>query len=91
MNKRRRPVIHQTGFHRPSVGLANESTLADEIELLPNALTVRDITKRLRVSDQTVYRMILDQTIPYFRIRGVVRFDPREIARWLRRKSVNAV
>ena len=53
------------------------ASIADVIERSPNALKVRDLTKKLGVSDQTIYRMIDDHTIPYFRVRGAIRFDPQ--------------
>jgi excisionase family DNA binding protein len=76
---------------RVNSDVGGAASIADEIERSPTALTVRDITKFLRVSDQTVYRMTLDGTIPFFRVRGAIRFDPKQISGWLRKKSVNAV
>jgi excisionase family DNA binding protein len=34
----------------------------------------------LQVSDQTIYRMIADKTIPFLTIRNSYRFDPKQIA-----------
>ncbi len=74
---------------------ANETSgagtaLADRIECLPHALTVYDLVAILRVSDQTIYRMCTDQTIPFFLVRGSYRFDPKRIAEWLRKRSMHA-
>ena len=76
-----------------NMGTCEETTLAslaDRIECTPHALTVRELMTILRVSDQTIYRMCADQTIPFFLVRGSYRFDPKEIAEWLRKRSLSA-
>jgi len=67
----------------------NESSIAEQVERMQHALTVRELISILRVSDQTIYRMIADHTIPFFLVRGSYRFDPKIIAEWLRQQSVN--
>jgi excisionase family DNA binding protein len=71
------------------IGIDNvvPASIADQIERMPHAMTVRELTAILQVSDQTIYRMIADQTIPFFLVRGSYRFDPKRIAEWLRRRS----
>lgn len=67
-------------------------SIADEIaRRAPNALTVRDLTKFWRVSDQTIYRLAASGTIPHFRLAGSIRFDPKEIANWIRKRSINGM
>jgi len=56
------------------------ASLADQIECSPHALNVRDLMAFLKVSDQTIYRMIADQTIPFLTVRNSYRFDPKQIA-----------
>jgi excisionase family DNA binding protein len=68
----------------------NEPSIADQIERMTHVLTVGELAALLQVSDQTIYRMIGDQTIPFFLVRGSYRFDPRQIAAWLRKRSVNS-
>jgi excisionase family DNA binding protein len=67
-----------------------QATIADQVERIPHALTVRDLKAILQVSDQTIYRMIADQTVPFFLVRGSYRFDPMEIGKWLRQRSMSA-
>ena len=67
-----------------------QATIADQVEHIPHALTVRDLKAILQVSDQTIYRMVADQTVPYFLVRRSYRFDPKQIAEWLRKRSVAA-
>lgn len=46
-------------------------------------LSVKDIAELLNVSVKTIYRMIQNETIPCFRVRGQWRFDRKEIASWI--------
>ncbi len=46
-------------------------------------LTVRDMAKRLRMKDKTVYTWASQGKIPCLKINGVIRFDAREIEQWL--------
>ena len=64
--------------------------IPDRIERMPHALTVRELKELLQVSDQTIYRMIADKTIPFLTVRSSYRFDPRQIAEWLRQRSMSA-
>jgi excisionase family DNA binding protein len=66
------------------------ASIADQVECTPHALNVRDLMVILRVSDQTIYRMIADQTIPFLTVRNSYRFDPKQIAEWLRQRSMSA-
>jgi len=64
--------------------------ITDRIERMPHALTVRELKELLQVSDQTIYRMIADKTIPFLIVRNSYRFDPKQIAEWLRQRSMSA-
>jgi excisionase family DNA binding protein len=64
--------------------------ITDRIERMPHALTVRELKTLLQVSDQTIYRMIADKTIPFLTVRNSYRFDPKQIAEWLRQRSMSA-
>ena len=50
------------------------------------ALRVRDLTQLLGVSRQQIYKMAAKGEIPSFRVANAVRFDPHDIAVWLREK-----
>ena len=56
------------------------------IEEKNEALRVRDIAQILGVSVQQICRMAAKGQIPSFRIANSVRFDPQELAGWLRDK-----
>jgi excisionase family DNA binding protein len=60
------------------------------VETLKNrsgALKVAEIAKLLGVTPQQIYKMAASGTIPSFRISGSVRFDPDDVAEWLRTKQ----
>jgi len=46
-------------------------------------LSVKDVAKLLNVSEKTVYRMIRNETIPFYRVGGQWRFDKRHVRSWL--------
>lgn len=50
-------------------------------------LTKREVADFLSISLRTVDRMIADQQITPIRIRGQVRFDPKEIQAIIERKG----
>jgi excisionase family DNA binding protein len=46
-------------------------------------LTVRDVARRLAVSEKTIRRMVDHGLLPALRVGHAVRFDPDEIQSWL--------
>ncbi|MBP2653311.1 MAG: Helix-turn-helix domain [Firmicutes bacterium] len=46
-------------------------------------LTVQDLTEILKVSDETVYRMVRENQIPFRKIRRQIRFIGWQITKWL--------
>jgi excisionase family DNA binding protein len=79
-----------SGFGNANSERGNAPSIADRIECIPHALTARELKAILQVSDQTIYRMIADQTIPFLTVRNSYRFDPKQIAEWLRERSMSA-
>jgi len=49
-------------------------------------LRASELAKILSTSKMTIYRLVGQGAIPYFRVGGLIRFDPQAIADWLRRK-----
>ena len=62
-------------------------SMLEEIEAARKPLSVNQVSVILDVSTRTIRRMIERNEIPYVRIGGSVRFDPRSVAVWLRRKD----
>ncbi len=60
--------------------------LIEELESRHGAMKVSDLTEILGVDDKHIYRMAAQGKLPSFRVGGAVRFDPQEVANWLRLK-----
>jgi excisionase family DNA binding protein len=60
-------------------------SLADQIEKIGRALTAKELSKLLSVSQVTIFKLAAAGRLPSFRVGTCVRFDPRRIANWLRR------
>jgi excisionase family DNA binding protein len=59
------------------------------IELLEKrtgAMKVSEVAKVLGVSPRQIYKMAASGTNPSLRISGAIRFDPGEVADWLKKK-----
>ena len=63
-----------------------QSSLASELEKMSRALRASELAIILSTSKMTIYRLVERGAIPYFRVGGLIRFDPQAIADWLRRK-----
>jgi len=50
-----------------------------------------EVARLFGVTPQHIYRMAANGSIPSFRISGSVRFDPDEVATWLKEKQAPAV
>ncbi len=59
--------------------------LPDQIERIGHALTAAELATLLAVSRITIFKLAKSGRIPCFRIGTCVRFDPRQVANWLRR------
>ena len=61
--------------------------LAEIVEGKKEALRVAEIARILDVSIKKIYRMAAQGQIPSLKISNSIRFDPQEIAVWLRSQS----
>jgi excisionase family DNA binding protein len=66
-------------------------SLADQIEKIGRALTAKELSKLLSVSQVTIFKLAAAGRLPHFRIGTCIRFDPRRIANWLRRGECGGV
>ena len=62
------------------------SSLAVDLEKMTQALRASELARILSTSKMTIYRLVKQGDIPYFRVGGLIRFDPQAVADWLRRK-----
>jgi len=61
--------------------------LADLVEQRKEALRVEDVARILDISSKQIYKMAAKGQIPSLKIANCVRFDPHDIATWLRGQS----
>ena len=61
--------------------------LADVVEQKKEALRVEDVARILDISVKQIYKMAAKGQIPSLKIANCVRFDPHEVAVWLRGQS----
>ncbi len=60
--------------------------LVEQLEVRSGAMKVSELSELLGVDDKHVYRMAARGRLPSFHVGGAVRFDPQEVANWLRSK-----
>ncbi len=49
-------------------------------------MKVAELCELLGVDDKHIYRMAARGSLPSFHVGGAIRFDPQEVAKWLRQK-----
>jgi len=54
-------------------------------------LTVDDVAELLKVSRTTVYRLVERRHVPFYRLRGGLRFRPEDIDAYLKSRRVDAM
>lgn len=62
-------------------------SLAETIQARRKALKAEDLAAILALAPSTIYDMTRDGRIRSIRIGGAIRYDPKEIADWLRRNG----
>ena len=63
-------------------------SIIDVLEKAEHALTVAEVAKLLNISPRTIYHYVASGSIPgAVKIGSAVRFDPTELAGWLRKKA----
>ena len=60
-------------------------SLIAQLEKETRVLRARDVAKLFQVTPQHVYKMAASGRLPSFRLAGAIRFDPHELANWLRK------
>lgn len=62
-------------------------TLVEAVEARQEALTAEDVARVLGISLQQTYRLAAKGQIPCLKIASSVRFDPHDVAAWMRAQS----
>jgi len=47
-------------------------------------VTIRDISKYLKVKESTLYSWVHNGSIPFYKLNGLLRFDMDEIGTWVK-------
>jgi excisionase family DNA binding protein len=55
-----------------------------DINNIPQLLTIDQLAERLGITVRHVRRLVVEKRVPYLKVGRLVRFDPSEIAKWLR-------
>lgn len=71
----------------PKKGGQTQLTLVERLEAIDHGIRPLELAALLGIGKTTLYDWIAAGTIPAYRHRGVVFFDPVIIAAWLRRQS----
>lgn len=66
-------------------------SLISQLETRATALTVKELAAILSVAPLTIYRMVQENQLQYVRVRGALRFDPSEIAMFLKKQKPQPV
>ncbi len=52
-------------------------------------MDIPTVAEHLGVTDRFVRRLVEERRIPFLKIGKYVRFDPREVERWMKRQAVD--
>jgi excisionase family DNA binding protein len=63
-------------------------TLIEKIASIDHAMTVSELSNYIHLGHTAIYNLVARRAIPHFRIGYSVRFDPQQIAAWLRERAV---
>lgn len=58
---------------------------------LPNLLAIEEVAEHLGVNVRHIRRLVAERRVPYLKWGHLLRFDPAEIADWLRSQRVDPV
>ena len=62
-------------------------SILEEVEKLSGLLDAKQVAALFKIKAQTVYEMAASKDIPSFKLGGSLRFDPRSLGYWLRKKD----
>ena len=53
-------------------------------------MTIADLAEKMRLTESTIRKYVLEKSVPYIKIGAAVRFRPTEIEQWMDAKKKNA-
>ena len=54
-----------------------------------DTLTVAELSAYLNTSSATVRRLIKNNELPYFKVRGIIKFNKQSIDNWVHQQELN--
>jgi len=51
-------------------------------------LTTRQVAEILQVHLNSLYRLVYQRRIPFTKVSGMLRFDPRALERWIQKGKI---
>ena len=79
-------ILFDSARTTPAYG-AEHVSLGDFLDKRATALTVSEVAEILNISERQVYKLASLNIIPSFRVGSSIRFDPSQVAAWLRQKA----
>ena len=46
-------------------------------------MTIKEVAKYLKITEKTIYRLLIDDRFPGFKIGGSWRFEMKQIQKWI--------
>jgi excisionase family DNA binding protein len=63
------------------------NSIAESLMKHDGPLTVRSLASKIGCSGRSLYRLVEGNRIPHYRIETSIRFDPKEVGKWLAAKT----
>lgn len=54
-------------------------------------LSINDLAKLFNISTSTAYRIVDSRKIPFYKIRGVLRFDEEDVLKYLKDNRIEPI
>ena len=58
---------------------------------IPKLLTPNELARALRISKAGVYRLVEKRIMPFYRVKGSLRFDQRDVFDYLQKARIGPV
>ena len=58
---------------------------------IPKLLTPDELAEFLQISKTSVYRMIEKRLIPFFKVKGSLRFDKQDVLEYLQKNRIEPI
>ena len=71
--------------------LSGAAKIVQILEAKDQELKSAELAKLLGLTRQHIYKLAAEGTIPSFQVGTAIRFDPEQLAEWLRRKMPQPV